>query len=456
MLRPRFVHFAGYHSPEHMGPLLEDEKRGSRGVSPEVFADIFKARDGWIECLYFSTCYAGRNAEVLAKHVRHVVGMMQEVSDQVCVRFASEFYGAVFDGLGVSDAFESARRILEVEGRGDGSPVLFSNPRFLNAPPAVEIARQTLDLEAVDRKRILVLSANPTDTHQLEIDVEVRGIRAGLHAAGLGQQYYILHCPAVRQSDITREILAFHPEIVHFSGHGLRVQKGLAVAVRDEEGRLQSLDNATLTNFFKFLTGRVQCVLWNACDSAELASQIAAYVPCSIGYEGTISDKAAIKFAVEFYAAHGAGASLEASFELARAQLSAMDVEAATMLRLFIRPLVEQSPTNPANLRLRMTSTPSLIKKSNIAMADNSNALAQSDEISRRESLPNKRALRLTLQRIIITDSDLQAFLIDYFPEIQSLLSEGMDRSRKHNILLERINPEDIISALRDAYPDKL
>lgn len=431
MLSPRFVHFAGYHSQEQGGPLLEDDERGPCDVSAEVFAELFKPRDGWVECLYFSTCYVGRYAEVLAKHVRHVVGMTQQVDDQVCVQFAAAFYGAVFENSGISDAFDSARRVLSVAKLGSGAPVLFSNPHYLNVAPAVETARSEAGVGTENRTRVLVLSANPADAHQLEIDVEVRSIRAGLHAAGQGQKFYILHCPAVRPADITREIQAFRPEIVHFAGHGLRGKTGLGIAVQDQLGGQQFLNSAILTKFFKFLSGHVRCVIWNSCNSAQLASQTSTHGPYTIGYETSISDQAAIQFAVEFYAAYGGGASLEASFELARAQLEAMDMKEAAIVRLFTSTPPAPEPEFLNIVPTKPTSAMSTLLREDVAVAAGLRGLQatkQGNE-ARTDALPNRRALRLALERMIATDADLDAFLIDYFPEIKRLLSGEMDRS---------------------------
>lgn len=456
-LRPRFVHFAGYDSPEH-GPLLEDEKRGPRGVSAEVFAEIFQAQDGWVECLFFSTCFVGRHAEVLAKHVRHVVGMTEQVSDKLCVRFAAEFYGAVFEGLAIADAFESARRTLSVEGLDVSAPVLFSNPRFLNALPAIENARPGIGGDAKDRKRILILSANPTGGHQLEIDTEVRSIRAGLHAAGRGPQFYILHCPAVRPADIIREILAFRPEIVHFAGHGRGAEDGLAVAVKDSAGGYQFLKSTILTTFFKCLVGSVKCVLWNSCHSAKLASQTSAYVTYAIGHDAVVSDEAAIQFAVEFYAAHGGGASIESSFELSVAQLEAMEMEEAASVRLFVGAMSEKGYESSDTRQPKLTLVQPRVTGDNSTITAGTRGLQATKQGTESEKggLLTKREVRLAMDRLIPTDAELDAFLIDYFPAIKSLLSDGMDRIRKHNILLESVELDNIVAALRNAYPDKM
>lgn len=58
--------------------------------------------------------------------------------------------------------------------------------------------------------------------------------------------------------------------------------------------------------------------------------------------------------------------------------------------------------------------------------------------------------LRRMLNAILIADSDLDAFCLDYFPQIKRRFTDGMERTRKLNILLEQVPPEQLIKVLRD------
>ncbi len=63
------------------------------------------------------------------------------------------------------------------------------------------------------------------------------------------------------------------------------------------------------------------------------------------------------------------------------------------------------------------------------------------------------RALRSLLDTILRTDSDLNAFCLDYFPVAYRQFSSGMDRSAKYTLLFEKTDASAILDALRDAYP---
>lgn len=56
-----------------------------------------------------------------------------------------------------------------------------------------------------------------------------------------------------------------------------------------------------------------------ACDSAELAEELARCVPCAIGMKGTVRDSALVRFAAALYPALAAGSTLEEAATLAAA-----------------------------------------------------------------------------------------------------------------------------------------
>lgn len=75
------------------------------------------------------------------------------------------------------------------------------------------------------------------------------------------------------------------------------------------------------------------------------------------------------------------------------------------------------------------------------------------DDIRQIEALiqnPNRRDLRLMINRIIHGDNRLTAFVQIYFAEVADNYSVGMDRITKVNILIESINEHDIAKALLD------
>ena len=160
-------------------------------------------------------------------------------------------------------------------------------------------------------KKILLLSANPTNTSKLRLDEEVREIEAGLERAKGREEFEIIPKLAVRTEDLRRALLDYEPQIVHFSGHGTG-DEGLAL--ENNSGQMQLVSAASLARLFK-LFPQIECVVLNACYSEVQAEAIHQHIDYVIGMNKAINDKAAIKFAVGFYDALGAGRTIEDGFE---------------------------------------------------------------------------------------------------------------------------------------------
>ena len=55
------------------------------------------------------------------------------------------------------------------------------------------------------------------------------------------------------------------------------------------------------------------------------------------------------------------------------------------------------------------------------------------------------RALRSLLDAVLRTDSDLNAFCLDYFPMTSRQFAAGMDRSAKYTLLLQKVDAPEIL-----------
>ena len=160
-------------------------------------------------------------------------------------------------------------------------------------------------------KKILLLSANPTNTSKLRLDEEVREIEAGLKRAKGREEFEIISKWAVRSEDLRRALLDYEPQIVHFSGHGEGWQ---GLALENNSGQMQLVSTEALARLFK-LFPKIECVVLNACYSEVQAEAIHQHIDYVIGMKKAIGDKAAIKFAVGFYDALGAGRTIFDGFE---------------------------------------------------------------------------------------------------------------------------------------------
>jgi hypothetical protein len=142
--------------------------------------------------------------------------------------------------------------------------------------------------------------------------------------------FRLVKLEATSDEDLRSALLEERPEIVHFSGHGIgREGAALArdlvvaddsgrggLAFEDEMGHLLKVRGDSLGRLLKHFSDDVKCVVLNACFSNDHAEAIAQHIDYVIGMNRAIGDKAAITFAVGFYAAIVAGRSYECAFEL--------------------------------------------------------------------------------------------------------------------------------------------
>ena len=186
------------------------------------------------------------------------------------------------------------------------------------------LASRPLNFESeytIDRatKRILILTANPTNSERLNLDEEVREIKEGIRRSRCRKLFSIASECAVRTKDFYRHMLDIQPQIVHFCGHGLKKE---GIVLQDNVGRMQLLGGDAIASMFEpFASKGLQCVLLNACYSESQAEGIAQHIPYVIGMPTSIDNKTAITFAVAFYDALGAGGNIESAFKFGCSQL---------------------------------------------------------------------------------------------------------------------------------------
>jgi hypothetical protein len=164
-------------------------------------------------------------------------------------------------------------------------------------------------------RKILFLASNPMDTGRLRLGQEVRDIEDALKRSNKRDQFELITSFAVRIADLRRKLLDHSPQIVHFSGHGTGVD---GIVLENDKGESSPVPTRALADLFKLCAEHVDCVVLNACESDLQAKAISKHIRFVIGMDSSVSDDAALEFAVGFYDALGAGRSIQAAFELGR------------------------------------------------------------------------------------------------------------------------------------------
>jgi hypothetical protein len=166
--------------------------------------------------------------------------------------------------------------------------------------------------------KILFLASDPSDAARLRLGQELREIREKLQLSKNRDRFMLEARESVRPGDITQAIFDVEPQIVHFSGHGLKTGE---LCFEDVLGKVQVVKPEALTALFELVADQVDCVVLNACHSETQADAIAEHIPFVIGMNDSVGDKAAIAFATGFYKALGANHSIEKAYKFGKAEI---------------------------------------------------------------------------------------------------------------------------------------
>jgi CHAT domain len=178
-------------------------------------------------------------------------------------------------------------------------------------------------------RTLLILAANPKGTERLRLDEEVKKIEQGLERSKSRDQFKLVVKWAVTDDDLRRALLDHEPEIVHFCGHGAgsgqsgsgrdlvigREDDTGGLAFEDDSGQLHLITREALARLFESCADSVKCVVLNACYSEAQANAISQHIDYVVGMKKAIGDESAIKFAVGFYDALGAGRGFEVAYK---------------------------------------------------------------------------------------------------------------------------------------------
>lgn len=163
-----------------------------------------------------------------------------------------------------------------------------------------------------EKKTILFLAPDPSDTDRLRLGREARKIQEKIQMSSMRELFHLELCFAVKPEDISQAILDVKPSIIHFSGHG----SGFGdLFFEDETGHSKPVSSEALGQLFALHADHVKCIVLNACYSAVQLETIAEKIDYVIGMKEGIGDDEAIAFAAGFYQALGAGEKVEDAYQ---------------------------------------------------------------------------------------------------------------------------------------------
>ncbi|MFB2836608.1 HEAT repeat domain-containing protein [Floridanema evergladense] len=109
---PQIVHFCG-HGEGQAGLVLEDETGQVKLVSTEALSNLFGLFADRVECVLLNACYAEVQANAIAQNINYVIGMRQEIRDDLAIAFSVGFYKGLGAGQLIEAAFESGCQTIQ-------------------------------------------------------------------------------------------------------------------------------------------------------------------------------------------------------------------------------------------------------------------------------------------------------------------------------------------------------
>lgn len=165
----------------------------------------------------------------------------------------------------------------------------------------------------LDYIRMLFVAADPTDSVRLDTARELRTIEQEAALVANSCQIVIRAVPAATAGDVHRALLEHKPHIIHIGGHA----SDNAIWLRDEYHTSRAIPATSLASLLSSFKSKVCLVVVNTCKSDIIAAELTRHIPYAIGFERSLDDIVARRFASALYRALVAGESIESSFRQA-------------------------------------------------------------------------------------------------------------------------------------------
>lgn len=114
-VQPQIVHFSG-HGMATGALCFENLVGETHPIEPDALAALFKQFAGQVNCVVLNACYSEIQANAIAKHVNHVIGMNQAIGDRAAIAFAVGFYQAVGAGRTIENAYQLGCVQIRLQG----------------------------------------------------------------------------------------------------------------------------------------------------------------------------------------------------------------------------------------------------------------------------------------------------------------------------------------------------
>ena len=115
--QPQILHFSGHGDPN--GLVIENSVGEAAIIPPDGLKGLFNLFSKNLECVLLNACYSETQARAISARVPYVIGMKEEIADDLAIEFAVGFYDALGAGRTIEEAFQFANNAIEMLGRSE-------------------------------------------------------------------------------------------------------------------------------------------------------------------------------------------------------------------------------------------------------------------------------------------------------------------------------------------------
>lgn len=115
--QPQILHFSGHGDAD--GLVIENSVGEAAIIPPDGLKGLFNLFSDNLECVLLNACYSESQARAISARIPYVIGMKEEIADDLAIEFTVGFYDALGAGRTIEEAFEFANNAIELLGRSE-------------------------------------------------------------------------------------------------------------------------------------------------------------------------------------------------------------------------------------------------------------------------------------------------------------------------------------------------
>jgi hypothetical protein len=140
---PNIVHFSAHGTAA--GELCIEDRNGKiHPLQAKALSTLFEIFSSQVNCVVLNACYSAVQAEAIARHVEHVIGMTQEIGDRAAIAFAIGFYQGLGAGRTIQEAYKLGCAQIQMQNISENlTPVLLTGKAQPLASPLLDMDKNT-------------------------------------------------------------------------------------------------------------------------------------------------------------------------------------------------------------------------------------------------------------------------------------------------------------------------